>query len=206
MATLFRLNEAKIFPTANTKIIKASEAKELLKAYELVAAWKKHQLELEKKAELAYQKAKEEGYQAGINAGKLEYAEKILETVMSSIEYIEGLESTVVRVVSEAVRKVIGELDANERIVLIVRQALNVVRGEKKIIIRISPKDEKALRDSLASMLSFSADQQSFLEIQVDARLKRGDCLLESELGTVDASLELQLKALENAMNARVKS
>ena len=45
-----------------------------------------------------------------------------------------------------------------------------------------------------------------FLDVVPDARLERGACLLESELGVVDASLETQLKALENALRSKIAS
>ena len=35
--------------------------------------------------------------------------------------------------------------------------------------------------------------------------MKRGDCILESELGVVDAGLETQLKAIENALAGKIK-
>ena len=45
-----------------------------------------------------------------------------------------------------------------------------------------------------------------FLDVVPDARLERGAGLLESELGVVDASLETQLKALENALRSKIAS
>ena len=45
-----------------------------------------------------------------------------------------------------------------------------------------------------------------FLDVVPDASLERGACLLESELGVVDASLETQLKALENALRSKIAS
>ena len=35
--------------------------------------------------------------------------------------------------------------------------------------------------------------------------MKPGDCILESELGVVDAGLETQLRALENALAGKIK-
>lgn len=138
--------------------------------------------------------------------GRLEHAEKVMETVLSSVEYIEGIEATLVNVVAVAVRKVIGEIDENERIVRIVRNALVTVRNQQHVTIRVAPADEKAVRAELASMLASVPGGTSFLDVVPDARLERGACLLESELGVVDASLETQLKALENALRSKIAS
>ena len=42
----------------------------------------------------------------------------------------------------------------------------------------------------------------SFVEVQADTRLRRGGCILESELGVVDASLDVQLEALSRALRS----
>ena len=77
---------------------------------------------------------------------------------------------------------------------------------DRHVTIRVAPADEKAVREGLASMLASVPGGASFLDVVPDARLERGACLLESELGVVDASLETQLKALENALRSKIAS
>ena len=115
------------------------------------------------------------------------------------MEFIESSENTVVSVVNQSVRKIIGELDEETRIRKIVGTALNTVRGQQKVTVRVSPVDEPAVSKSLAAMTS-----GAFLNVVADTRLGAGSCILESELGVVDASLETQLKALEHAFNAKI--
>ena len=38
-----------------------------------------------------------------------------------------------------------------------------------------------------------------------DPRMKPGDCILECELGVVDASLETQLKTIEHALLGKIR-
>ncbi len=178
----------------------------LLEAQTLLDAARERAAEMDREAQAAYERRREEGYRDGQEEGRLEHAEKVLETVLSSVEYIEGIESTLVRVVSEAIRKVIGEVDENERIVRIVRNALTTVRNQQRVLIRVAPADEKPVREALAAMLTAVPGSTSFVDVVGDARLERGACLLESELGVVDASLETQLKALENAFRAKIAS
>lgn len=206
MGTLFRLGRDAVTPAAGTRVLKASEAFLLLEAQTLLDAARERAAEMDREAQAAYERRREEGYRDGREEGRLEHAEKVLETVLSSVEYIEGIESTLVRVVSEAIRKVIGEVDENERIVRIVRNALTTVRNQQRVLIRVAPADEKPVREALAAMLTAVPGSTSFVDVVGDARLERGACLLESELGVVDASLETQLKALENAFRAKIAS
>ena len=206
MGSLFRLTGDTVTPSAGTRVLKASEAAVLLEANAVLDAARERVADMERKAGEAYERRREEGYRDGVEEGRLEHAEKVMETVLSSVEYIEGIEATLVNVVAVAVRKVIGEIDENERIVRIVRNALVTVRNQQHVTIRVAPADEKAVREGLASMLASVPGGASFLDGVPDARLERGACLLESELGVVDASLETQLKALENALRSKIAS
>ena len=204
MGSLFRLTGDTVTPSAGTRVLKASEAAVLLEANAVLDAARERVADMERKAGEAYERRREEGYRDGVEEGRLEHAEKVMETVLSSVEYIEGIEATLV--IAVAVRKVIGEIDENERIVRIVRNALVTVRNQQHVTIRVAPADEKAVREGLASMLASVPGGASFLDVVPDARLERGACLLESELGVVDASLETQLKALENALRSKIAS
>ena len=128
-----------------------------------------------------------------------------METAVQPVEYIENIEETMVRVVASAVRKIIGDLDDRERIVRVVRAALVSVRSQQKVLIRVCPADEAAVREALAAMITAAPGGVSFLDVAADPRMKPGDCILESELGVVDAGVETQLKAIENALAGKIK-
>ncbi|MDR3045221.1 MAG: HrpE/YscL family type III secretion apparatus protein [Desulfovibrio sp.] len=205
MGALFRLNANAVTPAPGQRVLKAADAALLHQAQDILEAARARAAELEQAARQAYDRRVEEGYRDGLEQGRLEHAEKLLETIMSSVEFIEGIEATVVRVVTEAVRKVIGDLGDDERIVRIVRTALVAVRSQQRVVVRVAPADERAVTEALGAMLQSAPGSASFLDVVADPRLDRGACLLESELGVVDASLETQLKALENAFHAKIR-
>ena len=149
MGSMFRLGESSVRPAAETKIIKADEYALYLEAASLLDAAREKAAAMEAQAEKAYERKKEEGYRDGMEEGKLEHAEKMMETILSSVEFIEGIEDTLVSVVNQAIRKIIGEMDSKERIVRIVRTALNNVRGQQKVTVRVAPADEEAVTDAL---------------------------------------------------------
>lgn len=204
MGTMFRLNIDTIQPAAGTKIIKSSELGPLFEANALLDAAREKAAEMEKAALAAYEEKRLEGYRDGLEEGKLEHSEKMLETILTSVEFIENIEHTLVNVVTQAIRKIIGEMDDRERIVAIVRNALNVVRGQQKVTVRVAPADEEAVLKAMAAMTSASSGN-AFLTVVADARLEKDSCILESELGVVDASLSTQLKALEHAFQSKIQ-
>ncbi|MBQ3170541.1 MAG: HrpE/YscL family type III secretion apparatus protein [Mailhella sp.] len=203
MGTLFRLNTDSLQPAAGTKIVKAAELGQLFEASALLDAARQKAADMERAALEAYEEKKREGYADGLEEGKLEHAEKMMETIISSVEFIEGIESTLVNVVNQSIRKIIGEMEDKERIVAIVRNALSVVRGQQKVTVRVAPADEAAVLEAMAGMTAGGGN--SFMTVIADARLERDSCILESELGVVDASLSTQLKALENAFKSKIQ-
>lgn len=201
MDTLFRLKQKDLpAPAAGVKVVPAEDAAELARAGGLIAAAQAQAKAILEKAEADYQARYEAGYADGIEMGRMENAEKMMETVLASVEFIENIENTVVSVVSQSVRKIIGELDDETRIRLIVHTALNNVRGQQKVTVRVSPKDEPVVSASLAAMTS-----GSYLTVVADTRLAPESCILESDLGVVDASLKTQLAALEHAFASKIR-
>jgi type III secretion protein L len=206
MPALFQLSKDRPVPKSGQSILKAGEAADYLTALELLAELKTRGEESNRAAEEIYQKRREEGYQEGLEAGREEYADKIMDTVLSSVEYLENLEERLVKLVGEVTRKLLGEMDSRELIVRLVRQALTTVRAERKVLIRVAAREEAAVRDGLAGLLKRPDGGSDFLELVADPDLPPGSCLLESEMGVVEASLETQLRNLEKALLRRVKS
>ena len=206
MGSMFRLTKDTVLPPAALRVLKAADAATLHSSQQILDAARERAEAIVREAEEVYEQQRQQGYEDGRTEGKLEHSEKMLETIMSSVEFIEGIESTLVNVVGQALRKIIGELDDADRIVRIVRTALMGVRNQQHVTVRVAPADAAAVEKALAAMLQAVPGRTSFLDIVPDARLERGACLLESELGVVDASLETQLRALENALQARINA
>ena len=201
MGTMFQMTGGIVAPAPGTRLIRAEEYSRLLEAGELLAAARGRADALRAEAEEAYV-TKPFAFEG---RRRMEQAEKMMETAMQAVEYIENIEETLVKVVTSAVRKIIGELDERERIVRVVRTALVSVRSQQKVLIRVCPADEPAVREALAAMIASAPGGVSFLDVSADPRMKPGDCILESELGVVDAGLETQLRALENALAGKIK-
>jgi type III secretion protein L len=207
MAALFQFVEKRFSPAPGQWVVKADEAAAFFAAEELLGIAQKEEKRAAALAEEIYRKRHEEGYQDGILAGKLEYSAKILETVMSSVEYLENLETSLVRIVGEVTRKLIGEMDREEVIVRLVRQALNSVRSERRVLIRVAVRDEAAVRRDLAVLLQQrDGGAAGFLDILPDPELPPGSCILESEMGVIEASLETQLKNMEKTLLKHVRN
>ena len=203
MEAVFHRIGSTVRPAPGTRILRAVEYARLLEAQSILDDASAEAEAIRKRAEEAYEERKKQGYEDGVLDGQMQQAEKMLETGMQAVEYLEGLEHQIVEVVTTAVRKIVGELDDNERIVRVVRTALEQVRGRQRVVVRVCPEEEPQVREALAPMLVKSS-ASSGIELVADQRMKAGDCMLESEMGVVDAGLDVQLKAIEHALTARI--
>lgn len=96
--------------------------------------------------------------------------------------------------IAAACRLVNDALDAEpERIVPIVEEALAPVRRATRVVLHVHPDDASAL----ASM----AERRGVV-LQLDSTLRRGGCVVESNLGRVDSRLEVRADALVAALDA----
>lgn len=203
MGTYFRLTSLLPQITEKMSLLKADFFSSLIPSSDLSVSVDKRISELKIHSKEVYEQRGEDGYEDGKNEGLRENKEHVLETVLLSVEFIEAIEDDLVHIVMNTVKKVINEMDPAERIVRIVRRALNNTKSQKDLVIRVSIADETAITKNFSNTLK--STKGGFLNIVVDARLEQGSCLIETEYGVVDASLNVQLKALESAFHSKIK-
>jgi len=102
-----------------------------------------------------------------------------------------------VRIAERIVRR---QLDLRpEAVVDIAKAALADARGRHDFVLRVHPDDVSILeaeQPGLLARLSVSAH----ILVRADEAIERGGCVVESEVGTVDARLSTQLAVVEKAL------
>jgi flagellar assembly protein FliH len=77
-----------------------------------------------------------------------------------------------------------------------VREAIRRLVGAENVKIRVNPCDEEILRSRRAEVVSVS-DSLRDMVIETDVKIEPGGCIVESDLGNVDARLSTQIKKIE---------
>ena len=86
-----------------------------------------------------------------------------------------------------------------DAIVGIVRNALRDAVQQREIVVRIHPDDADQLKKNQRRLLEVLA-RASAIEVREDPSVTRAGCVVITELGLIDASLERQLKAIEKVL------
>ena len=153
----------------------------------------------------AFEAERRRGYEDGKQEALLDQAEKMIETVSRTVEYFAWVENEMVDLVMASVRKVVDGFDDREKVMIVVRNALAVVRNQKQMTLRLHPAEIESVRERINDILA-AYPGVGYLDLLADARLGRGACILESQIGMVEASLEGQIVALRGAFQRTLGS
>lgn len=207
MSKLFSLiYSGEIQEEAREKVIPSKEFSTLMEATEVLNKAKGDvKLYLDKNKEEC-QKLLEEAREAGYNQGLAEFNKQILhyEERIKSMEH--ELQKMVLPLALKAAKKIVGrELELTpETIIDIVRQSLKPVTQNHHIKIYVSKQDKAELDKEKKSLRQMLEHVQTFI-IEEKEDITPGGCIIETEAGIINASLENQWRALEAAFEAFMK-
>jgi type III secretion protein L len=189
---------------AQGPILKAADFAATLEAQDILAHARAEAERIRTEAQREYEQQKERGHREGVEQGKAEMAERVVAAMGQSNVYFSKLEEALVDVVIKSTRRIIGEFDARERVVRIVREALDLLRQQSQVRLKVSPAQREWLQTRVQELLA-AFPRIQFLDVQSDARLPDDGCILETELGVIDATVETQLRAIEKALIQAIK-
>lgn len=185
-------------------VLKAVDYAASLTAEDVIAKANLEAARIQAESAEIYLQQKERGYREGLEQGKAEMAEQVVATLGQSTVYFSKMEETLVGVVLKAVRRIVGEFDDGDRVARIVRQALELLRNQNSVRLKVSPAQTEQLQARVDGLLA-TFPRIQFLEVNSDARLPLDGCILETEFGVIDASVETQLRAIEKALIQALK-
>lgn len=144
----------------------------------------------------AYEEQRQLGYEEGLMNARMEESERLIENASRTVDYFAAIEQRIVSLVMNAVRKIMSDFDDSTRVLAVVQSGLSVMRNQKQLTLRLAPEHVEEVR-ARAQQLLERFPGVGMMDIVADARLKGDATILESEMGVVEASVELQIKAIE---------
>jgi type III secretion protein L len=192
-------------PDPSARVLRAADYTALVQAQALLDEARAQADAILAGAQEAFEAERRRGYEDGKQEALLDQAEKMIETVGRTVDYFAGVENEMVDLVMSAVRKVVDGFDDRDKVMIVVRNVLAVVRNQKHMTLRLNPDEVEVVRARINDIL---ADYPGigYLDLMADARLAQGACILESEIGMVEASLEGQIAALQGAFQRTLGS
>ncbi len=196
---MLRINPPAGALRATGKIIRAADYASVTEAAEIIVAAQREAGEIRQLAEKERAEEKKRGFIEGEAEGRARCDQMVLETTIKGIQYLGSLEQSVSQVVLHALERILGEIDQKEMIFKIVRLALQSLRAERRVAILVHPSQVTYLQKRLDELLA-AYPSIGLLEPLPDPNLPPDGCILRSEMGTIDASLETQLARIRKTL------
>lgn len=165
-------------------------------------------------AESVRQQAKNEGYEEGIAESKEEY-DRVLKREQSEFEksvqsltaakheMFEQMEPAVLDLACHIAEKIVKEsLDRNDELFInIVKDTIKEVEDSEEMVLRLNKKDYDRFfaegKNEYADLL-----RSSGVEIRQDMSVDSGECIVDTEYGTLRSGVQTQLERIRSALES----
>ncbi len=196
MAKFFSIKPVDAQLRAGQKVLKAADYEELVAYQRLVFELEHRHRQREEIMSVALGRSIKRGLEQGRERANQEAAEKMVLFTGRVNDTLMALEGELVELVTNAVRKVIYSFDQEERVRQAVLGGLELVRGSHKLLVRVHPQMQATISEQLDAI----PHRFTSLEVVGDDQVAVDGCILESDLGIVNAGLEQQMQIIEQAL------
>ncbi len=186
--------------SSDRRLVKVTEVGTVRTADEIIAAAEADAARIREEAKVAFEEEKKRGYEKGLADGKMEIAMQKLDLVDSSVKFMESVEGKMADIVMKALKSCVVEIGDSEMVVQIVRKTMKaVIRTQRQVTVKVAP-DMVASVKARVDALRAEYPTIETLDVVEDSRLKGPACILETEAGVADASVDPQLAAIERSL------
>ena len=191
---------------SDRRLVKASEVATVRTADEILAAAEADAARIREEAKVAFEEEKKRGYDQGIAEGKMEIAMQKLDLVDSSVKFMESVEGKMADIVMKALKSCVMEIGDSEMVVQIVRKTMRaVIRTQRQVTVKVAPEMTVAVKARVDALRAEYPTIET-LDVVEDPRLKGPACILETEAGVADASVDTQLAAIEKSIQRHLSA
>lgn len=141
------------------------------------------------------------GYADGLARANAEFAEKLATTEIDIADFWTSQEDRLAEVVTAILHRLAPALSAADLIRELVTKAVQEVREERWLIVRVHPDNLGATRKALQGLQAHYPHLAN-IDASGNAELGLSDCIIESPNGFVNASWSVQVNALKSIVQS----
>lgn len=166
-------------------------------------------------AESIKENAYKEGYETGLEDGNMEAMkradvylanlndeqEKIKKEMLTKNEaYLDDAEKKLINLTCELIKKISGIIvdDYKPAMLYMINNAINEVESTTKYTIKVCEDSYAYVADNSERIVG-AANPNITIDIFADAKLEKGQCVIETDIGIIDLSMDVQIQNLITA-------
>lgn len=166
-------------------------------------------------AESIKENAYKEGYETGLEDGNMEAMkradvylanlndeqEKIKKEMLTKNEaYLDDAEKKLINLTCELIKKISGIVvdDYKPAMLYMINNAINEVESTTKYTIKVCEDSYAYVADNSERIVG-AANPNITIDVFADAKLEKGQCVIETDIGIIDLSMDVQIQNLITA-------
>ncbi len=186
-------------PESQGKVIKGKDFWTFSKARQVLASANGEKKRIIESAINEFEEEKKRGYREGQESAKFEQSANMIAIVSQTVDYFAKVEAQMVDLVLEAVQKIIVDFDDREKVIKVVKSSLSLVRNQKFITVIVHPSQSESIKINV-NELKAAFPSIEHIDIASDPSVSVDACIIESEIGRVEASMDSQIEALRSTL------
>jgi type III secretion protein L len=199
MGLAFLITSDNLQLLSERKVLKEREYATLLDASAVIATARTEAERIVSAAQREYEARQAAGYEEGVRRAQKASAAQSYSQALAAAQTMESMKDAMAEIVVKAVRAIVGEMPVARLHAAALERIAPLVRDEPFLIVHVAPGRHDEMEEALASAFAGHERTQK-IRIVEDRDLASAACMVETPSGRIDASLELQIDALRQAI------
>ncbi|GLS33040.1 type III secretion protein L [Mesorhizobium albiziae] len=199
MVTLVQLTPGTAGILGPGRILPAGSAQALVDAEQLLMQARREADALIDAARESARAIEAAAKEAGLAAAQAEIQARLTAIATGSLRIMAQNEEQIVDMGLQIARRIIDTIEPEEAAVQIALRSLKFAGRNAVVRLRVAPSLLEAVRNRLDEIFP-TATSRAVVDLIADARVNDSGCILETDAGLVEATIESQLAAIESGL------
>ncbi len=199
MVDLVELKSGGIGLSGPGRVVPAAEADAVLQAEQVLADARRRASEMLADARQETEAIRAAARAAGMEDAAEEIQDRLFEIAEASANAIARTEERIIEMGLQIARRIIGSFDETDIAARVAKKSLTFSANSGFVRLRVAPAAADSLRERLETVLP-STMASVPIEVIGDERVRDGGCIMETDAGLIDATIESQMAAIERGL------
>ncbi|WP_076862066.1 FliH/SctL family protein [Bradyrhizobium mercantei] len=205
MVALVRLTSETISVLGPGQILPAASAQALLHAEQLLTQAQRDAEALVEEARMSASRIEAAAREAGLKEAQVTIQQRLAAIAVESLRVMEQNKERIVDLGLQIARRIIDTTAPDETAVQIALRSLRVVGHSPVVRLRVAPSLVETVRGRVDEIVP-AVTSRAVVEVISDPRINDAGCILETDAGLVDATIESQLTLIESGLRKSLEA
>ncbi|PPQ15245.1 hypothetical protein CV770_32630 [Bradyrhizobium sp. AC87j1] len=205
MVALVRLTSETISVLGPGRILPAASAQALLQAEQLLIQAQRDAEALVEEARVSASRIEAAAREAGLKEAQVTIQQRLGAIAVASLRVMEQNKERIVDLGLQIARRIIDTTAPGEAAVRIALRSLRVAGHSPAVRLRVAPSLVETVRGRVDEIVP-AVTSRAVIEVVSDPRINDAGCILETDAGLVDATIESQLTLIESGLRKSLEA